>query len=302
MSNKKITWPNGKKFAFTIVDDTDLATLENIKPIYDYLYTIGILTTKTIWVFNQSENIYRDSDTLERKEYLDYIISLKNKGFEIASHGVRGTSSKRNIIMEGFEEFKNRIGSYPNIHINHAQNEDNLYWGYHRLFKLQKLLHKMKIKTYSLRGIGYGGQKDSDYFWGDFAQKHIKYVRGNTFKEINVFAKDPFTPYFEARFPYVNAWFSSANGASAKEFIDLLSVENQNKLEEEGGLCIVYTHFGTKGFLNADGELDGNMKFLLDNLAKKDGWFVPANEILDYIVSQRGISKVDSLRQWLRQK
>ena len=44
-------WPQNKEFAFTIIDDTDFATKKNIKPVYDLLYDLGFLTTKTVWVY-----------------------------------------------------------------------------------------------------------------------------------------------------------------------------------------------------------------------------------------------------------
>src|SRR6202040_3687090 len=43
------TFPGGKRFALTIIDDTDVATVENLKPIYDLLYESGMRTTKTVW-------------------------------------------------------------------------------------------------------------------------------------------------------------------------------------------------------------------------------------------------------------
>ncbi len=46
-----INWPDKKNFAFTIVDDTDNGTVENTKPVYDFLYEQGIITTKTVWVY-----------------------------------------------------------------------------------------------------------------------------------------------------------------------------------------------------------------------------------------------------------
>lgn len=39
-----ITFPDGKSFGFTVFDDTDSATVEKIKPVYDYLYSLGIKT------------------------------------------------------------------------------------------------------------------------------------------------------------------------------------------------------------------------------------------------------------------
>jgi hypothetical protein len=40
-------FPGGKCFAFTIFDDTDVATVENIRPIYLLLEDLGMRTTKT---------------------------------------------------------------------------------------------------------------------------------------------------------------------------------------------------------------------------------------------------------------
>ncbi len=44
-------WPGGHKFAFSIFDDTDWATVENVKPVYDLLADLGMRTTKSVWMF-----------------------------------------------------------------------------------------------------------------------------------------------------------------------------------------------------------------------------------------------------------
>jgi hypothetical protein len=46
-----VEWPNGKRFAFTIVDDTDDATVQKVRPVYDFLLELGIRSTKTVWPF-----------------------------------------------------------------------------------------------------------------------------------------------------------------------------------------------------------------------------------------------------------
>jgi hypothetical protein len=51
-------WPENKDFAFTIIDDTDNATLDNIKPIYDFLLSKNIKTTKTVWIYEPRDNFY----------------------------------------------------------------------------------------------------------------------------------------------------------------------------------------------------------------------------------------------------
>jgi hypothetical protein len=40
-------WPGGKKFAFTIIDDTDNGTVSNLKPVYDLLNELGSNCTVT---------------------------------------------------------------------------------------------------------------------------------------------------------------------------------------------------------------------------------------------------------------
>ncbi len=45
----RISWPEGKTFAFTIFDDTDRSTVENTKPVYDFLKANGLRTTKSVW-------------------------------------------------------------------------------------------------------------------------------------------------------------------------------------------------------------------------------------------------------------
>ena len=39
--------PTGKRFAFSILDDTDDSTLENVEPLYAILRDHGFRTTKT---------------------------------------------------------------------------------------------------------------------------------------------------------------------------------------------------------------------------------------------------------------
>ena len=43
-----IPWPHGKRFAFTVFDDTDSATLENVSPVYALLRDLGFRTTKSV--------------------------------------------------------------------------------------------------------------------------------------------------------------------------------------------------------------------------------------------------------------
>ena len=45
-----ITWPEGKRFAFSIFDDADKDRFTNTKPVYDFLEELGFRTTKSCWL------------------------------------------------------------------------------------------------------------------------------------------------------------------------------------------------------------------------------------------------------------
>lgn len=285
-----ITWPNGAKFAFTVFDDTDNSTIENCKPVYDYLIQRGILTTKSVWVY-PSRGRYLGESLADRR-YLDWIRELDSSGVEVGLHGVGDGAFSRNEIVEGLEEFKNKLGHYPKIHCNHAANPDNLYWGTRRFVFPISLVYKV---MYFLKGrrklLDGGDKKGSVHFWGDVVSNKIKYVRNLTYTGVNTLTFDSKMPWHDPTKPFVNYWFSSSDGADVKAFNDLISPENLDKLEEEGGACIIYTHFAS-GFVDGQGNLDETFKVRINDLAARQGWFVPSSQLLDFLLDQRSSSAV----------
>lgn len=265
-------FPHNKKFALTIIDDTDGAEQENIKPIYELIAKLGLRTTKTVWVFPPNDQFKGLS--LEDYRYRQFVKKLQKQGFEIALHGVGSGKFKRKEIIEGLKTFEEFFG-IPKIQINHGQNPDNLYWGIKRLHLLRPFWRLAKFR---------GDQKSSDYFWGDLAKK-IKYVRNFTFSNLNTLKKDPLMPYHDKNKPYVNYWFSSSDGANVEKFNRLTRPENIERLKREGGASIIYTHFAS-GF-SKSGRLNHTFRQNLTYLARQDGWFVPAGELLDYLRKYR---------------
>ena len=82
-------FPDSKKFAFTIIDDTDYAYLNDIKPIYDTLFNLGFKTTRAICPLKPSNGHFEFyGDTLEEEDHRDYMLELHDKGFEMALHSV----------------------------------------------------------------------------------------------------------------------------------------------------------------------------------------------------------------------
>ena len=285
----EIQWPKDKKFAFTIVDDTDNSTTKNIKPVYDYLNKSGIKTTKTVWVYPPRDKFTGDS--LMNEDYLKFIKELLNNGFEIGLHNVGSGEFTRSEISEGFDIFENNLGFKPNIHINHASNKDNIYWGFERYQKILSSLIKMKYKQ---KRKYFGSDPKSDFFWGDICKDNIKYIRNHTFNDINTLKKDPQMPYKDKeKEKYSNYWFSSSDGHTIEEFTNLLTSRNIDKLCYEGGACIVYTHFAS-GFVDEFENLNINFKNCIDYLSSKDGCFVPAGTLLDFLRMNKDTDYVSS--------
>lgn len=281
----KPIWPDNKKFAFTIVDDTDSSTVSNVKPIYELLDDTGIKTTKTVWIYPPRDEF--TGGCLLEDDYRAFILWLRNKGFEIAFHGAGSGGFTSEETLSALELFSKIIGYYPKLHINHGNNPDGIYWGYKRFFLPLGMLYKFFFSN----GVKYAGEdKASIYFWGDLCKQNIKYIRNRVFSDINTLQYDPYMPYVEKNKEiYSDFWFSSSDGFDLKTFCHLTKKENIDRLSDEGGCCIVYTHFGY-GFVDEQGKISRQFKENIKYLACKDGWFAPASEVLDYIQNQKGSS------------
>ena len=281
-------WPLNKEFAFTIIDDTDDSTIDKIKPIYDYLKSKNIKTTKTAWVY-PSRDVYKGG-VIQDNDYLEFLLKLESEGFEIQSHNVGSGDFRRDEIIQGFNIFKEKFNRYPSLHINHSGNSDNIYWGYKRYGTILRFLIKL-FKGQKRRF--YGDEIESEYFWGDLSKTHIKYIRNRVFGGTNTLKYDPLMPYRDRNKKYSNYWFSSSDGHTITEFNNLISKKNIDKLIKENGLCIAYTHFAY-GFLEQNGLINRQFKERIDYLSSKNGWFVPASEILDHLLKFKQKDAVNS--------
>ncbi|GLI51895.1 hypothetical protein TSYNTROOL_19810 [Tepidanaerobacter syntrophicus] len=133
----------------------------------------------------------------------------------------------------------------------------------------------------------HGSNTESKYFWGDICKEKIKYIRNYTFNDINTLKIDPLMPYIDkSKEQYSNYWFSLSDGHTIEEFNALLSKENIDKLEDEGGACIVYTHFASN-FVDNQGRLNKDFVKNIKYLSSKNCWFIPASTLLDYLLSQK---------------
>jgi hypothetical protein len=276
-------FPNNKRFAFTILDDTDLSTVANIGPVYQLLTELSMRTTKSVWPLASVRDARHGGSSLQDPEYLAFILRLKELGFEIALHNVRNHHSTREMIRRGLEEFRSLIGYYPRVHANHSRNRDNIYWGAARFNKLRQLYRAITIVGNNNRFEGHN--PNTPYFWGDLCQKRVDYVRNFVFREINLDHVNPTLPYHDPSRPFVRHWFSSCEGADVTSFCQTLCEANQDRLEAEGGVCIMYTHFAC-GFVKA-GAVDHRVEQLLRGLSARNGWFIPVSTLLDFLRNEK---------------
>jgi len=294
----RLAFPGGKQFAFTIFDDTDVATVENVQPVYRLLEELGMRITKTAWPMSCPEGSrnFSSSQTLEDPDYRGFVVDLQRRGFEIASHGATMESSARPRTLAAMERFRECFGTYPRLHANHSYNRENLYWGVSRLD--DPLLRAIYGKVNGQPPDYYQGHvPESPWWWGDFAQQKIDYVRNLTFADINLRNVNPSMPYHDPSRPLVQRWFSATDAEGAVEFNQLLRDEEQARLEREGGICIVATHLG-KGYV-LDGQVHPGTRMALQALSRRNGWFPAVGELLDWL---RAVRKTDVLpkREWRR--
>lgn len=281
------SFPGERRFAFTIIDDTDVATLENMRPFYERLHELGLRTTKTVWPVRCPEGSrdYAISATLEDPEHLEYIRSLQRRGFEISWHSATMESSRRERTELALRRLRDLLGVAPRVHANHAFNRENLYWGRDRLD--DPILRALFGRLSGVAKDHYGGHvPGSPYYWGDLAREQVDYVRNLTFLDIDTTAVNPSMPYADPRRPLGKWWFSASDAEDADAFVRLLRDENLDRLERRGGACIVATHVG-KGFAPG-GVLRADVDARLRAVAARPGWFVPVGTLLDELRRRNG--------------
>ena len=291
-------YPGGCRFAFTILDDTDDATVANVKPLYDLLFELGYRTTKTVWpvACPEGSRIYFAGHTLQEPGYAEFARELLERGFEVAFHGATMESSERGRTLRALDILRDELGVEPRIHCNHGQNRENLYWGPNR-YRAWPLRRAASIGRRLWGGQTYSGEVEkSRYFWGDICRARIRYVRSFAFATLNTASLPVHGPYRTRNTPYVNYWFTTSDAPDAAAFRNLVTREAVDVLAESRGYCILSTHLG-KGFVK-NGQVDGTVADVLRYMAGLGGWFVPASELLDHLMEQHPPTELSPWRQF----
>ncbi len=298
-------YPPGKDFAVTFTDDTDLATVDNTTPVYEFLASRGLRGAKSVWVFPaRRTSAFRLADerpvagsaagaTLDDPVYRDFVLGLRDRGFEIALHNVAAGNSTRAEILAGLARFREVFGADPRINIFHERNIENLYAGADKLDSpllraLERLVHRSDYQ---------GHREGSPYFWGDVAREVFSFVRlpFHTIDEVDTLSVSPSMPFHDPRRPFVRLWFPASDGADVFRFNRLLAPARLARLERRRGACVVYTHFA-KGFFRRIGgrpALDPAFVDVVAQLtARPNLWSPTPSELLDRLTAVRRVSVV----------
>lgn len=286
MTPPVLTWPEGRRFAFTIFDDPDSQTLAANRAVYDLLTDLGFRTTIGAWP-NPADPARRSDpgETCANPQYVERLRQLQRIGFEIGFHNATSHTSTREETRRGLDSFAQLFGQDPITMANHYNSREGIYWAESRLTGFNRTLYNTLTRNRQ-RGVFNGHVPGSPGFWGDLCQSRIRYVRNFVFGEINTLQACPWMPYHDPLRPYVNLWFAGSEGAQAPEFLRMLREENQDRLEEQRGCCIMYTHFGL-GYEH-NGRLEPRFVELMTRLARRNGCFLPVHVLLDEIERQRG--------------
>ena len=245
-------------------------------------------TTKSVWPATGPGLEARgpEGSTCDDPEYLQYVLELQNRGFEIGYHNSYHTGLQRPQIKTALDRFRSIFGHDPKTMSNHAMSVEGIYWGEARLTPPLSTAYRIAWAR-NRAAVHQGHVEDSPYFWGDLCKERIRYVRNFVFSQPNTLGTCPSMPYHDAARPYVNAWYAATHAQHCSHFLEVMSEKHQDELEASGGACIIYTHFAAN-FVSKEGALDPRVKSLLERLSSRNGWFVPVGDLLDYIATQRG--------------
>ena len=238
----KLVWPPYPyRAGFCITDDTDAATFEQVKAVYDFLLSRNFRTTKTVWAFKPTDRCgippVPDSAlrgiTLEDPRYLEYCRKLHEHGFEICLHGASAGNNTREYTRKAFDFLERHIAPADTF-ICHSKNADNLYWE----DKVTSLPVLRWLLTHYSKHSCSGEVESSPFFWGDICKEKINQVRLFRTRCIDTLKRNPSMPYFDPRKPCVNGWFA----ATKRRIIDCATEQARAMLKRNYGLTVLYQY------------------------------------------------------------
>lgn len=287
----RLDWlPANKSFAVAFVDDADGSHYGGVRLVYDFMTSLGLRATRTVWPLRAVSstgtraNIHEADHTLQDRQYREYCERLKTLGHELAMHGASSGNNTRDRVIAAYDLFERVFGEPPAVNVMHGRNFENIYWG------------RSHFDGWTGRLVGlhepqsfYGHVPGSPYFWGDVCREKTRYVRFHETLGADVGSFDPATPYHDPSKPFVNWWFSAAYGAGDR-VLDLLSPSSLAALRQRRSFSIIHCYSAHHVAPDTSGRLAIEPRFAaaLERLAAMDdAWVVPVSTLLDRIRAAR---------------
>jgi hypothetical protein len=285
-------WPEGRPFAFSVFDDTDRTTLANGPAVYDLLSDLGVLVTKSVWMDDPGATRTVGGATCADPEYLEWVLGLQERGHEIGFHNASDRSSTREQTRTALDRFEQVFGGPPRCGADHAGNAEALYAGSARVSGHRALLYRCAERVLQPRRPRFrGDDPESKWFWGDLCAERITYWRRFSFARTDLSSVGPVVHHDPTQ-PHVNAWFNSSHAPRLEAFLERVRHDRLDQLEANGGVCILYTHFGLD-FVDERSRPDARFVRTMTALAERGGWFAPVSDVLDHLVRTQGITVLD---------
>jgi len=238
-------------------------------PVHGFPYYVWINDT-TDTIATETRNLY---------------LWLWSMGYEMNYHTTSSIEDNRTKTLKGFEIYKNLFGEYPKLYVDHGPTSEN-----------------------PEHITAQGSNVSSPYYLIDILDKYSKYLwpgfithRGavNLFnysesgKNFPFFVCDNYRPIlYEVNGTVVRAWFFIRNDfPNADPIVQYLTYEAIDKLEEEYGLNIMYTHM--HNWLYASGGKIYLNKTVADRIryvTTKNIWIDLPTVVMDYLVARQQIT------------
>jgi hypothetical protein len=289
MTPIEILWPpHPHRAGFCITDDTDAATMASVRGVYDFLASIGLRTSKTVWALEPTEpcgipplpdSILRGI-TLEDPSYLAYCAGLAERGFEICLHGASAGNNVRARTARALERIERHFGG-AGTYICHAKNAENPYWHEKVAPRGPARWALAPLSRYRCSGE----DPASPYFWGDLCLAKIRHIRLFRTRDIDTLARNPSMPYFDPEKPLVRSWFA----ATKRSFHDCTTDGALSRLEAEHGLCVLYQYMHRYAD-PATGRLDEGFRADAERLmARASIWVDTTSRLMDRLRLIQGV-------------
>ena len=291
-------YPSGHTFAFTIVHDADSAYSQRLAPLFEQFDALKLKITVTVFVFwadwGHQGGIWSTWDRIQdpSKKWLApkgvplvdegeraFYLNLAARGHEIGMHTPSDTSDTAEQLQEAFNYFSKVFGHPPTIYVEHSHASNletfenqgrDAKSGYYSLATL-KLYHPW---VWVDGPLGLPSNDDPHYY-------DLIASKGAPFS--NEEAK---RYQYEKVFARTGKWrLSDGDG-----FLQAYSESNVDDLERNRGIALVYTHLDSRWLDPQTRKMRTSLAERLRYISSKNGWFVPAGEILDRVMAMRNLA------------